>query len=170
MKHFFLFIIFALPLAAQAQTTGRRDATPTVGRRDSLERQARNLEIHPQPRLGGESGETALGASSAGTIREIPPSTTRGHRLLRISQAALLAGNALDAASSWGKPELNPILGPQFGVRGAGIKFGIALGAIFGQNGLVRRHPDMERPITWGNFAVGGMFAGVGVRNWRMGR
>ncbi len=90
------------------------------------------------------------------------------HRWLRLSQAVLLVGNGMDAASSWKKPELNPLLGPQFGARGVSIKFSISLGAIFGQNRIIRRQPEMERPFTWANFAAGAGFAGVAIRNWNL--
>ncbi len=91
---------------------------------------------------------------------------SRGHKLLKWSWVALVAGNAADAASSWGRFELNPVLGPRFGARSAGIKFGL-VGAVIGAEYLLtRRHAELQKPFTVGNFAVSGVFFGVAARNY----
>ena len=96
------------------------------------------------------------------TFANAEPKVTKA---LKWSWAALVAGNAMDAASSWGRPELNPILGPTFGPRAAVIKFGIA-GAVIGVEYLfVRRHPQIRKPLVIGNFIAGGLLCGVAVRN-----
>lgn len=94
---------------------------------------------------------------------------SKPHRLLRWSWTALAAGSAADAASSWGRVELNPLLGQRFGGRSAAIKFGIT-GAVIGVQALiVRKHPEFAKPFSIGNAIAASAFVGVSVRNYRLG-
>ena len=93
---------------------------------------------------------------------------SRGHKLLKWSWGALVAGNVADSASSWGRPELNPVLGPRFGSRSTAIKFAVT-GAVIGVEALLtRKHSELERPFAWGNFAMTGVLTGIAVRNYRL--
>jgi hypothetical protein len=52
--------------------------------------------------------------------------------------------------------------------RGTAIKFGVLGGALVGQHYLLKKNPEMTKPIAITNFAVGAAYSGVAVRNWRV--
>lgn len=85
---------------------------------------------------------------------------------LKWSIAALLAGNAADTASSWGKLEANPFLGQhQFDGRSTALKFGF-IGALVGSELLyLKRHPKDEKVAAILNFSLGGAMVGVSLHN-----
>lgn len=89
------------------------------------------------------------------------------HRAWRWSAAALVTGAAADVASSVGRYEMNPL------ARGSDGRFAVRRGiaikaAVTGGVLLVGR---LDRKAgTVANCAVGGMWAGVAVRNTRTGR
>jgi hypothetical protein len=88
---------------------------------------------------------------------------SRATKLWKWSAAALVAGNALDAASTVGQYECNPALGRgQFGARSMAIKAGVTTGIL-----LIQRRTHHAAPIVVANFAVGGALTGIAVRNWR---
>jgi len=92
-----------------------------------------------------------------------------GQKAWKVSFAALAAGTTLDAASSYGRPELNPVLaGPngQFGVKGIAIKGGITVGIFLVERYILKRHPDMERTFTTLNYSVGATYTSTAIRNW----
>jgi hypothetical protein len=77
-------------------------------------------------------------------------------KLYSISVAALIGANAADLASSWGRPELNPLLTPgstggRFGWQSATIKLGLAGG------------------FAISNFVAAGAMSAVAVRNQTLG-
>src|SRR5450432_3858839 len=84
---------------------------------------------------------------STGAFAQDRQPTKLGRILYRTGQAALVVAHSLDIGSSWGKPELNPLLqGPNrtFGGQGAAIKIGIVgLGLAAGEL-IVRRHPQLK--------------------------
>ena len=87
------------------------------------------------------------------------------------SAAALMAGNAMDVASSYGYQEANGVLrsgNGQLNQRGTAIKFGVIAGALAGQYYLLKQNPEMEKPLAMTNFAVGAAFSGIAVRNWKV--
>lgn len=87
------------------------------------------------------------------------------------SAAALMAGNALDVASSYGYGESNALLrsgNGRLNMRGTGIKFGVMAGALAGQYYLMKKHPELEKPIAITNFTLSAGFTGLAVRNWRV--
>lgn len=87
---------------------------------------------------------------------------SKADRAWKWSIAALAAGNAADAASSWNKREANPLLGHTFGVTGIGIKGGIVAGTW-----LLQRHCPKNRKVqTIANFSMGGVLAGLAIRNF----
>ncbi len=90
-------------------------------------------------------------------------------RLWKISLLSLSVSAGLDAASSMGKPELNPLLrgrDGRFGWPQVGLKFGITAGGIAIQAGD-RKH---RRIYTMANFVTTGVLVGVAVRNWKVSR
>lgn len=87
------------------------------------------------------------------------------------SAAALIAGNTLDVASSYGYRETNGVLrgaNGQLNQRGAAIKFGVMAGALLGQHYMLKQNPELQKPLAITNFAVGAAFSGIAVRNWRV--
>jgi hypothetical protein len=92
-----------------------------------------------------------------------------GQKAWKVSFAALAAGTTLDAASSYGRPELNPVLAGangQFGVKGIAIKGGITVGILIVERYILKRHPDMERTLTMMNYSVGATYTSTAIRNW----
>ncbi len=81
----------------------------------------------------------------------------------------MLASQALDATSSYGMRELNPILGGsdgRFGMQSVSIKLGVT-GALLGAEYLiVRAHPRAARMFTKLNWAAAMVTFGVAVHNY----
>ena len=87
--------------------------------------------------------------------------------LYRASQIAVGAASGADIASSWGRQELNPVLGQGvFGYRQTGIKLGILGASMVTADRLTFKR--RRRLLTVVNFAVAGVMTGVAVRNWRL--
>lgn len=94
--------------------------------------------------------------------------TKAARALWRVSQALFVAATASDAYSSWGRPELNPILGQRFGMRGAGIKIGLTGGLLAVQELCVRRGVS-PHVLTGLNLVGAGVYAGTSARNMNLG-
>lgn len=80
-----------------------------------------------------------------------------------------LAATSADAASSWGRVELNPVLRSadgRFGAKGAAIKGTFALGVELVKWRLAKRHPR-ERWVRALSLGPAAAFGGVAARNWR---
>jgi hypothetical protein len=87
-------------------------------------------------------------------------------RLYRWSVVALTAASAADVASSWGKQELNPVLGRgTFGARQTGIKISISAGMLTAQWWAMLRHPELRHGFARSNFIAAGALGGVAVGN-----
>ena len=83
------------------------------------------------------------------------------------SIAALLGGTMMDAASSWGKSETNPLLrsaNGTFGMRGLMIKGGLA-GAMIAPEILMRNNEDAKKKFAIANFIAAGVFSAVVFHN-----
>lgn len=97
------------------------------------------------------------------------------HQTLYVSSVASLVGaNALDLASSWGRPELNPFLTPgsnggRFGWQSATIKLGLTATTLLFQRHVLRRRPELRRPFAVSNFIAAGAMSGIAVRNYAIG-
>ncbi len=88
------------------------------------------------------------------------------------SVAAVVAGSALDAHSSWGRQELNPVLrgaNGEFGMKAVAIKAAIAGGVVGAQYLMLRKNPHAARYAAIANFGMAGVFGGVAVYNHRNG-
>jgi hypothetical protein len=73
---------------------------------------------------------------------------SKGRILWWISVPVLVAASALDAHSSWGKPEANPLLrgsGGRFDGKSLSIKLGISAGILGGEYIMARRLKRDER-------------------------
>ena len=100
-----------------------------------------------------------------------PVKESKWKKAWKWSAAALMAGNAMDVASSYGYQEANGVLrsgNGQLNQRGTAIKFGVMAGALLGQHYLLKQNPEMEKPLAITNFAVGAAFSGIAVRNWKV--
>jgi hypothetical protein len=88
-------------------------------------------------------------------------------RLWIASIAAMTAGTAADAMSSWHKRESNGLLASSdgtFGAKGLTIKAGIASAVLVPQI-VFRRHRDWYLPFAASNFIEAGIFAGTTAHN-----
>jgi hypothetical protein len=96
----------------------------------------------------------------------LPPRQT----LWKASLAAVIAASALDAHSSWGKQEANPLLANragQFGTRGVAIKGVVTAGALGAQWLMLRHRPEARRVATLTNFGVAAVHGAVAAHNYR---
>jgi hypothetical protein len=103
----------------------------------------------------------ALGA----TVPSDPP---HSRKLWWASVAAVVAASALDAHSSWGKPELNPLLAGangQFGMRSLALKSALTGGSVTALWLILRRHPGFEKPAAATNTALAASFVAAAVHN-----
>ena len=86
--------------------------------------------------------------------------------LYRASQIAVGVASATDIASSWGRQELNPVLGRgTFGAKQTTIKVGLLASTMYTSDRLTFKR--RRRLLTVVNFAVAGVMTGVAVRNYR---
>ena len=92
--------------------------------------------------------------------RAVPP----GRAFYGWSVAVLAASSTADAASSWRRPEANPVLagsGSTFGAGSVAVKLGL-VGSSFLLERLVLRHrPDLYRRVAWLNFGIAGALGAV---------
>jgi hypothetical protein len=113
--------------------------------------------VQPAP-AEAEANTAAVAANkSSGTINKV----------WAASIAALLGGTTMDAASSWGKSETNPILrsaNGTFGMRGLLIKGGLA-GAVLAPEILMRNNEEAKKKFAVVNFIAAGVFSAVVFHN-----
>jgi hypothetical protein len=87
----------------------------------------------------------------------------------KLSLLPLVASETLDAASSYGMRELNPVLAGsngEFGMRATTIKFGV-IGVFIGVEYLiVKAHPGAARIFSKVNWAAAGVTTGLAVHNY----
>jgi len=91
--------------------------------------------------------------------------------LWKASAASLLAANAMDEASSWGKHELNPVLAGRqgtFGKQGALLKLGVAGGVVAVEYLVLRHRPShsLAKALAWINFGDAAVTGAVAGRNF----
>ena len=100
----------------------------------------------------------ALLCESSGREDAAPHGKWKG-TLLRVSQAALAAGNGADAFSSLARPEINPLLGRgRFDGSQIAIKTAIVGGVMLGQEIVARKAPAMSRAFAVSIFGKAGYF------------
>ncbi len=81
------------------------------------------------------------------------------------SSFALVGAEIADAATAWGKPEANPLLGSRFGPRAAAIKGGAVAGLLVAE---WRWGRGWRRGLAIMNFAVAGVLGAVAIHNRRV--
>ena len=95
----------------------------------------------------------------------------RNMRLLWLTSiAAMTAGTAADAYSSWHKRESNSLLASAdgtFGVKGVALKSAIA-GSVLVPQFFLRKHHDWHLPFAASNFVEAGIFAGATAHNLKV--
>jgi len=105
-------------------------------------------------------------AQAAAADHSIPTSAVRSWK---ISLIPLVASQGLDASSSWGMRELNPVLADRNGAfsgKAAGVKFG-AVGVFIGIEYLVvRKYPRSARVFAKMNWAGAILTTGFAVHNY----
>ena len=109
------------------------------------------------------------------SIPDAPKTPRPGCALWKVSVASLMAVNALDLQSSWGKHELNPALsGPagKFGGQGALIKLGLQGGLLGVEYLITRKHPSKRtyQVLSVINFGNAATTAAVASRNYTIPR
>jgi hypothetical protein len=97
--------------------------------------------------------------------------TTRAAALKswKISLAPLIGSQALDAASSYGMRELNPVLASPnggFEMKGVSIKLGVTAAAVGIEYLIVRKFPRSARTISKLNWTTGIVTTGFAVHNY----
>lgn len=110
----------------------------------------------------------APGFAETRNLLEHPRPGARPSKLWRISVAALAAGSAADAWSSYGRPEANPLLRSatgHFSAQAIGIKAAIAGGTVAAQWLVLRKRPETARAAAITNFGMAAVFSGVAARN-----
>lgn len=110
----------------------------------------------------------ALIAASLAMGATVPSDRPHSRKLWWASVALVVAASALDARSSWGKPELNPLLagsGGQFGVRSLAVKSALTGGSVTAMWLILRRHPGFEKPAAATNAALAASFVAAAVHN-----
>jgi hypothetical protein len=100
----------------------------------------------------------------------VPSEPRHSRKLWWASVAAVVVASALDARSSWGKPELNPLLagsGGQFGTRSLAVKSALTGGSLTAMWLILRRHPGLEKPAAAVNTALAASFVAATVHNYK---
>ena len=98
-------------------------------------------------------------------------SNAKWHRQWAISLAPLFASQALDAASSYGMRELNPLLASpdgSFGMKATAIKFGVIGALAAGEYFLVRKYPRSAKVFTIVNWTTAGATGALAVHNYSL--
>jgi hypothetical protein len=113
----------------------------------------------------------AASLSFAGGLVQPTPAPSTAKRLWWASVAALAGATVVDASSSWGRHELNPLLSGSngtFNASSVGIKAGL-VGAGVAIQWLAMRHnaKKLEKPLGFANFAAAGLTAGAAIHNLR---
>lgn len=88
------------------------------------------------------------------------------------SVAAVIAASSVDAHSSWGRQELNPVLrdsNGRFAVKGVALKAAIAGGVVAAQWFMMRRNPKAAKYAAVTNFGMASLFGYVAIHNYGLG-
>ena len=113
----------------------------------------------------------SLSFAAGGLVQSTTPTNKPSKRLWWVSVAALAGASVLDARSSWGRHELNPLLqGPngRFSARSVEIKSAIVgVGLAFQWVALRHHSQKIEKPLSFANLAAAGLTTGAAVHNLR---
>jgi hypothetical protein len=98
-------------------------------------------------------------------------SNAKWRRQWAVSLAPLFASQALDAASSYGMLELNPLLASpdgRFGMKATTIKFGVIGALAASEYFLVRKYPRSAKVFTIVNWTTAGATSALAVHNYSL--
>ena len=101
----------------------------------------------------------------------LAPDESKWQKRWAVSLAPLAVSQSLDAASSYGRRELNPLLASSnggFGMRAAGIKFGVTSALAGVEYFLVRKYPRSAKFFTIVNWTAAGATSALAVHNFRL--
>jgi hypothetical protein len=121
----------------------------------------------PTPLFSADSALTTLPAATVEpSLRPAEPNRTLAHgsAFYSWSAAILAVSGVADVASSWHRPEANPVMaGPQstFGGRSVAIKLGLVGTSFLLERVVLRHRPDLYRRIAWLNLGIAGAQAAV---------
>ena len=90
-------------------------------------------------------------------------------RAWKISLLPLVGSQALDASSSYGMRELNPLLASGnggFGMKGVAIKLGVTSAVVGVEYLVIRKYPRSMRVISKLNWTTGIVTTGFAVHNY----
>jgi hypothetical protein len=128
-------------------------------------------QLPAQTTLTKSSFDSALSPSPTMPKQNFTYLETKSEKRMRLiwiaSIAAMTAGTALDAYSSWHKQEGNSFLASSngtFGGKAAGIKAGIAAGVLTPQI-IFRKRRDWHMAFAISNFAEASIFTGAAIHN-----
>lgn len=86
----------------------------------------------------------------------------------KLSLLALAAAHSADAATSWNKREMNPLLSPSSGAFGAqmlAVKCAVTVGSIGLQAILLRHRPQLAKMFARLNFMEAGVIGATAIHN-----
>src|ERR1017187_7374759 len=114
----------------------------------------------------GASLPAAPDATIERSLRTVEPNPTvpSGRAFYGWSVAILAASSAADVASSWRRPEANPVLaspGATFGAGSVAIKLGLVGSSYLLERLVLRHRPDLHRRVAWLNFGIAGVQGAV---------
>jgi hypothetical protein len=98
-------------------------------------------------------------------------SNAKWHRQWTISLAPLFASQALDAASSYGMQELNPLLASPdggFGMKATTLKFGVVGALAATEFFVVRKYPRSAKVFTIVNWTAAGATSALAIHNYSL--
>lgn len=114
---------------------------------------------------------SADGVAATSSLRPVAQVEDRSDRrtstIWKVSIATTLAATAMDAFSSMGKQESNPLLRSSdgtFGAKGISLKGGLTALCIAPQI-LLRNHRELRKPFIVANFISTGLFTFAAVHN-----
>lgn len=102
---------------------------------------------------------------AAADLRALP----KPQPLWRASVVALVAASAVDAHSSWGKLEANPVVAGRdgrFGARSLGMKVGLTSAVVVVQHWLIKKNPGAARGLSIANLGLTAAHAAIAVHNY----
>jgi hypothetical protein len=93
--------------------------------------------------------------------------SSRWRAVWHVGQGLLVAGNAADIATSWGKYETNPLLhtGSQFGYASMAIKLGMMAGGLTMQHYVAHKIPNRIPYFASADLALAGLLGIVAAHN-----
>jgi hypothetical protein len=86
----------------------------------------------------------------------------------KFSLLALAAAHSADAATSWNKRELNPLLSPSSGAFGGqmlAVKCAITVASVGLQAIVLRHHPELAKMFARVNFVEAGVIGATAIHN-----